>query len=949
MAQQSYKKFVASAATATLVASALIPVASAANVNTSAFTDVPAAYKEAVEFVVSNNIASGLTETQFGISQQIKRGDVAIMIAAAAGLNNEKAPASGFSDVPKRGTLAVNSLKAAKVISGKTDTKFGFEDNITRGEAALMLQKAFDLKAGDTKNSFTDVSDRYDAAVDALVANKVTSGINDKQFGTDNKIKRGDFAKFLFALKDKVEVPSTAPAVESVKAINATEVEVKFSQAVDKTDAEIAANSSIQGVTINTRTLSADGKTLTLKASAPIDVKNAAVVVEPIMTKADKLVKTEKYVSLMTYKDEVAPAITSVEAKTNGTVATSLTVTTSEPVKSGALAKVDGNYVTINFNGTDTAVVTGLNLEASKAHTIELINLEDLAGNKTVSSSAGFNVSVDTVAPTAVLTTQSDKNILVTFNKSMNVAATEAALANGVVKDEALAAVATGTASVVADSDNKQFVIPVTDTLFTNKDSRTLNVVLKDAIVDSLGNKLVPTTQSVTLTKDSAKPVATGYTVVRDAAGKVKAIEVNFSEGLKASGAGDSIVAGQTLHQAATSIVNENGVLEASKFANYLSKPVATGDKKVVFEAATAEAITGKFAISFKNELVKDLSEAGNKSAAFNYTVDFGQGQSVTEFDVTSAAATSNNVIKVTYPEAVKGGAVANSATDITNYTLAGKPLAAGTSITLDADQKVATITLPADSVSKDDQAAIFTVANVKNTAGTKTVKSYTGTVDVKDNVAPVLDSAKVLDNKTIELTYSEAIQIDAAGTNKNLGDSFVIKQGDTVLSLANAELTGTVASGFDKKLVLTIAKGSDIAGTPASAVKGGANQSIATLSNETSATTTGAGTFVIQSNGDVQNTADSNTVVTTLTGGTGSWAGSFVFNGVTVNITGGADTNTFTVNTTAAVAPTTATTLDLTKDITIETKAATPKKVVDKSAAKNEHKAAVKVSVVKP
>lgn len=230
MAQQSYKKFVASAATATLVASALIPVASAsANVTTSAFTDVPANYKDAVEFVVSNNIASGLTATQFGISQQIKRGDVAIMIAAAAGLNDEKAPASGFSDVPKRGALAINSLKAAGVISGKTATKFGFEDNVTRGEAALMLQKAFKLEAGETKNSFTDVSDRYDAAVDALVANKVTSGINDKQFGTANNIKRGDFAKFLFALKDQIVVDGAV--VSSVTVSNPTTLTVKLKEA----------------------------------------------------------------------------------------------------------------------------------------------------------------------------------------------------------------------------------------------------------------------------------------------------------------------------------------------------------------------------------------------------------------------------------------------------------------------------------------------------------------------------------------------------------------------------------------------------------------------------------------------------------------------------------------------------------------------------------------------
>lgn len=279
MAQQSYKKFVASAATATLVASALVPVASAANVTTSAFTDVPASYKEAVEFVVTNNIASGLTATQFGISQQIKRGDVAIMIAAAAGLNDEKAPAAGFSDVPKRGALAINSLKAAGVISGKTTTKFGFEDNVTRGEAALMLQKAFDLKAGGTTNSFTDVSSRYDAAVDALVANKVTSGINATQFGTVNNIKRGDFAKFLFALKDQIKV---GVPVEAVAVQDATTLKVTVKDA----DKELVAKDfkvSVDGsaVEVSKAVADADGKNYTLTIPT-LDGKKGIVTVNGV-------------------------------------------------------------------------------------------------------------------------------------------------------------------------------------------------------------------------------------------------------------------------------------------------------------------------------------------------------------------------------------------------------------------------------------------------------------------------------------------------------------------------------------------------------------------------------------------------------------------------------------------------------------------------------------------
>ncbi|WP_195913973.1 S-layer homology domain-containing protein [Planomicrobium sp. YIM 101495] len=209
---KSYKKFVATAATATLVATAVVPAAFADDVSTAAFTDVAPQYKDAVEFVVSQNIAKGKTETRFGISDAIIRGDAAIMVANAAKLNDETAPASGFSDVPTRGALAINSLKDAGVTNGKTPTQFGFNDNITRGEAAIFFANAFKLKADeDTTVGFTDVSDRYMDAVEKLVANGVTSGKSETRFGTGDNITRGEFARWLHALKDVIAPPEVDP------------------------------------------------------------------------------------------------------------------------------------------------------------------------------------------------------------------------------------------------------------------------------------------------------------------------------------------------------------------------------------------------------------------------------------------------------------------------------------------------------------------------------------------------------------------------------------------------------------------------------------------------------------------------------------------------------------------------------------------------------------------
>ncbi|CEG21994.1 hypothetical protein BN1080_00914 [Planococcus massiliensis] len=311
---KSYKKFVATAATATLVATAVVPAAFADEVKPAAFTDVAKQYEAAVNFVVANNIAKGLSETQFGVSAQIKRGDAAIMIANAAGLNDETAPASGFSDVPTRGVLAINSLKKAGVVNGKSATNFGFNDSITRGEAAIMLANAFDLEGNTADVKFTDVSDRYKAAVAALVANDVTNGISATQFGTSNNIKRGDFARFVYALEEYIVDPAEA-AVQSVTASNGT-VTATFNVAPETAPvaADFVVTRSINGGATETVTPSnfvynESTKTVTFSV-AEVAQTNAAQTVAYSVQYKDDAAKTGSFTI-------AAAAVPAVQAAAN--------------------------------------------------------------------------------------------------------------------------------------------------------------------------------------------------------------------------------------------------------------------------------------------------------------------------------------------------------------------------------------------------------------------------------------------------------------------------------------------------------------------------------------------------------------------------------------------------------------------------------------------------------
>lgn len=164
------------------------------------FQDVNSFYAPAVKYLLSRNITQGMTPTEFGIAKPIMRADAAIWLAKELGLNTAAAPASGFSDVPARAVGAVNALKAAGILNGKTTDRFGSYDSLTRGEIAIILQRAYSLEANGMSSKFTDVSTRYKTAVDALVANDITDGISATRFGVSQNITRGQLAVFIYRL-----------------------------------------------------------------------------------------------------------------------------------------------------------------------------------------------------------------------------------------------------------------------------------------------------------------------------------------------------------------------------------------------------------------------------------------------------------------------------------------------------------------------------------------------------------------------------------------------------------------------------------------------------------------------------------------------------------------------------------------------------------------------------
>ena len=288
--KKQFRKFTATALTATFVASAIAPIAFA---DSSKFTDVTENYKAGVDLLLAKG-AQGLTETEFGVHKSISRLDAAVLLAKVLELDEDSAAPSGFTDVPQEAAKAVNALKAAGITNGKTAVLFGSSDEITRGELAIWIQKGFGLEATSTEIPFTDVSATYKEAVTALVDHKIASGLEAAKFGINEVVTRGDFANFMKNASEKpVNVEDVwelqiSANVESTVADGESEIPVKI-QLVNKTTKELAENAEAITVELTTSfgeitsekvTITNGEAQATLKTEASYQAVNAKIDVK---------------------------------------------------------------------------------------------------------------------------------------------------------------------------------------------------------------------------------------------------------------------------------------------------------------------------------------------------------------------------------------------------------------------------------------------------------------------------------------------------------------------------------------------------------------------------------------------------------------------------------------------------------------------------------------------
>ncbi|WP_219374916.1 S-layer homology domain-containing protein [Bacillus mycoides] len=745
----SYKKLIAGTMTAAMVAGVVSPVAAAGKT----FPDVPADHWgiDSINYLAEKGAIAGNGTGMFEPEKEITRAEAATMMAKILNLPIDPNAKPSYTDA-QEGWAApiIAAVEKAGVVKGKGNGIFDPNGKIDRVSMAAMLVPAFKLDTkvtGTPETKFDDLQDSWGKdKANILVELGISVGTGGK-WEPNKSVTKAEAAQFI-AMTDKQFGQKSEAKVESIKAINAKEIEVKFGAEVkDVTAANFAI--SQEGMTFDAPKLSKDKKSviLTVAGDKKLENKEAYVLTVQNVKTVDGKDVPKKY-EVIFFNDEVAPTVSTVS-------------TPDGNVKVVFSEKLSADEVTVVINGKQikaTPVDNTVTLTKDKVQDVvkngEEFNVivtgaKDYTGNtmEMYEGKATYKVEKDVTAPEVKDVkvkelAKGNATLEVTFSEEM----TNENLGNVTVKKGKETLVAT----ISADAQDKtKAVVEVKDALKADETATNLTVELvgyKDA-ANNVGQKV---SKEVKVTKDVVAP--------------------NF---VKA-------VADKEQSVAATFTFDKEVNAETAKFDKKVVRIINQDTSEDVTEKVTAAAVkdnkkaitltfpaAGNYKVAASKGFIQDT--AGNNSAAFTADVKVDKKDNVTppEADkvapkVTSAAFDKDeNTLVVKFDKVVKGGQGAESASNVSNYTLAGAKLPEGTLITLSGD--TATIELPKTFTFEKSETVKFTVANVANKDGVK-MGTTNLLLDVVDTKAPEFKSAKVtnVEKQEVTLTFSEAVKVDA-------------------------------------------------------------------------------------------------------------------------------------------------------------------------------------------
>lgn len=790
--QNKGRKFFATTATAALVASAIVPVASAAEFQDAA--SISSWAKEAVQFLTDKGYIQGDEKGNFNPAGTLTRAEAAEILSKA--LDLKATGTEDFSDVSENDWF-YNAVLATspELFDGMGNGKFEPKAQLTREQAAKVIVQGYQLTGKADLSQFADASKASKWAVSYLETAVENGVINGKGslLAPQDKISREEFATMVKRTIDAVQ--EVTPAVEAVKGLNAKELEVKFNTAVDAKDAAITTKYAVEGVAITNAVVSEDGMTVTLTTDKEVKLTNGKVTVKPIKTKADAKVLTEEFNKLITFADTTPVSVNSVEAK--GTTAV---ITFDEPVQSEGTISLNGTELSKERYTLSGKKLTITGLTAEQSYKVDIVGATDFANNIANPIAVNFTVlkaDVDNSKPT-VSTAVNGTEITFDFSEELM---KQNLNTDAETKEYAKVTVGS-TVFYLTDADIKDtedktvFTIDAKSALGT---ATFINTNIKvEGQKDLAGNAGDAFEFNAILSKDltpaTLVSAATKMLVADDvnATTDVDALYLTFSEPVKVEGK----LTVKTQNGIAYTTGKETAVKADAGFDVDGNGKIEGAEKNTVKVDIDLDS-NSTYTFELSAKAVTDL--AGNVTAdtvTFNVTTGVFEATPETPtdslvFGATPVVVTDNNVFTVEYAKDVTA-----TATNAANYTLGGKELPAGTQLQFVDGTKKVRFTLPEGSITANGN-YVLEASNVVDTKG-NTLKGgkVTTQVALKENIVPVATKVTAVDSKTFTVYFSENIADQAAPTGVTVKIA-----GSTVelasITVAGGKLTATTKADY--------------------------------------------------------------------------------------------------------------------------------------------------------
>jgi len=838
--QNKGRKFFAASATAALVASAIVPVASAATIKD--FDKVAPYAKEAVQALVDAGVITGDEKGNFNPTNTITRAEAAKIFAGALELEAEGSV--DFKDVKKDAWYydAIAATVENGIFEGVSATEFAPTKQLTRSEAAKILVEAFELEGEADLKDFADASTVKPWAksyLEVAVSNGIIKGteVNGKtNLNPNASITRQEFAVvFSRALEladttvkvDKVEVVdaktlnvtltdgtketvtlekalepnketevtfkikdveykakvtfvvTTATAVKSVSATNLKQVVVEFDGKVDPATAAEEGNYAITGTNdpvVDTAVVAEDGRSVTLTLKNQFENQSEYKLSLNNIKAGDKVLNAKD----VKFKplDNTVPTVAKVEALGNKTVR----VHFSEPVKAAQTSQfqIDGKVVVGSIQTNLNTVIIKLSSALTDGeHTLTAEGTQDFNNFKTVKADTKFNVVEDKTAPTVSVVSASFEKVVIKFSEPVEqVFASNIYWMQGGSKKQAASVkqLADDKYELTFTGDNK--LVYTTDLYVTNVKDYSGNVIDKDTKVQ------------VTPVIDQTRPDVISSTFVKDSSNKQ--IAIKFTKSLDET----------TAKKAANYVIKDkDGKVQP------ISSSVVVKDKEVTITLLGSLKDNTDYTLSVTG--VADNTTLKNVMLPYTTTLSV---KDVTDPKLLSVTRLNNKQIYVAFNEAMATSGD-GSIVDVDKYTVTDekgdKLTISGFDVTQDANGVILNFTkdLPPVEESKDSKFKVK-VQLVKDLAGNH-LEGLSQTLKVEKHSDTEIKSVNATATNKIEVKFTNPIQSLVQGdftiTNSAIAHTELSSDGKTATFTLKEDLNED-ATKDGKAVTLTVA-----------------------------------------------------------------------------------------------------------------------------------------------